>query len=89
MAACSSDSAPPSCQQAISHYYAAGCRFVNLETGAEQSQSQAIAGCQSASSETPDRCDDEVDDWLRCIDSTSAAQQCDCSQEQMSILRCV
>ena len=88
LSACSSESAAPSCAQAIAHYYSEGCAFVNLETGEVSTQSEATAGCQAASGQTPNRCDGEVDDWLRCVNETSTKEQCDCSEEQMAILRC-
>jgi len=87
MAGCGSDPAP-SCNEAFTAYYAAGCTFVDLQSGQPVPVGQAIAGCQGAAATTPVACRDTEDDLLRCIDTSSPASQCDCSQEQMALIRC-
>lgn len=89
MAACGgTEEPPPSCQQAMSAYYGSGCSFVNLDTGQPISQQQATSDCQSEAGSTAPVCDDELDAWLTCLYNTSPAEQCDCSVEQMTYIRC-
>jgi hypothetical protein len=88
LAACSNEPPAPSCQQAVDHYYGAGCTFVDLATDMPRRQDAALDECQRAVDEALDDCDDEVGDWLRCIDETSLPDPCDCSQEETAMYRC-
>lgn len=88
LVACGSDPEPPSCFQAMSAYYGAGCAFQNLQTGQQISQQQATSDCQSEAGSIAPACDDELDAWLTCLSETSPAEQCDCSVEQMAYIRC-
>lgn len=90
LASCGEDA--PSCQQAVDHYYGAGCRLVNLQTGVEFTAAEVIADCKGALAAAPDRCQDELDDLRSCWGGvrTPAASiaDCDCSREQDAILTC-
>lgn len=88
LCACSSDDPPPSCQQAFAAYYAAGCSLVVLATGQPVSQGQATSDCQSFASTATNSCQGELDGWLTCIKASTPADNCDCSQDQMALLRC-
>jgi hypothetical protein len=75
---------PPSCQQAIGHYYSAGCTYVD--------QGQVVTACQQTAAGASDSCQDDLDVWLVCNNSVpegaSMNSQCDCSEEFMALLRC-
>lgn len=86
LAACGSDP-PPSCSQALTHYYQAGCEYRNLTTGAQIPVGDMIYTCQGIAANAPDHCQGALDAWLVCLDA-SAAPDCDCSVEQMAVLRC-
>lgn len=89
LVACGSSAKPaPSCNQAISAYYAAGCAFRDLDTGQNVPRDQVIAECQSGAGSTPPACQDEEDDLLVCLSESTPAMQCDCSEEQMTLIRC-
>jgi hypothetical protein len=93
--ACGSSERPaPSCQQALAHYYAAGCTYFDGRTNPPSPipQGQMVTFCQDAAINAPASCQDELDVWLRCDDEvpdhSTTNEQCDCSQEQMELLRC-
>jgi hypothetical protein len=94
LAACggSGDDEPPSCQQAFTHYYQAGCRYFELATGAEIPLGDMIDSCRGILADAPETCVDDVEDWLFCLDdvpsNSTTDAQCDCSQEQESLLTC-
>jgi hypothetical protein len=83
---------PPSCQQALSHYYESGCRYFELATGAEIPLGEIIESCRAVLTDAPTSCEDDVDDWLFCLDAVpsdaSSNADCDCSSEQESLLTC-
>jgi hypothetical protein len=86
---CGGDARPaPSCFDAFSHYYAAGCTLVDLNTGQQVSQGTVIAQCQTAAANEPANCRDEFDAFLSCINASTPAQQCNCSSDQMTLLQC-
>lgn len=91
VAGCAEDP-PPSCQQAIGHYYQAGCSYYDLNSGAPIAAATMIANCQGAAAEAPAQCQDELDEWLVCNnevpDHSTTNAQCDCSQALMSLLAC-
>lgn len=89
IAACGTEAKPaPSCFQAFTHYYDGGCRLVVLATGQVAPVGQVISDCQAEAGQAPASCQDDLDEWLRCIDAVTPAMQCDCSQTQMALLRC-
>jgi hypothetical protein len=85
---------PPSCQQAIGHYYTAGCTYTDLDADPPSpiSQGQMITLCQQSAIAAPDRCQDDLDAWLVCNGDvpspSSSSSDCDCSKEFMALLRC-
>lgn len=89
-----SDSKPPSCQQALDHYYAAGCTYVDETTNPPTPipEGQIVTFCQNAAIQAPKTCQDELDTWLVCNDAVparaSSNADCDCSVEYMALLRC-
>jgi hypothetical protein len=50
---CGTDDPPPSCQQAFTHYYAAGCAYHDLNTQQEIPRDTMIANCQSVAASAP------------------------------------
>jgi len=92
---CGSDAKPaPTCQQGLAHYYASGCVYLDGTTNPPTtiSQSDMVTFCQTASTQAPASCRDELDDWLRCDGDTPATatknEDCDCTAELTSLLRC-
>jgi hypothetical protein len=93
-AGCSSNSSgppPPSCQQAFTHYYAAGCAYHDVN-GNPITADQMTQACLQDAANTPARCKDELNSFLFCNDevptpSTTNAD-CDCSQEQQAFVTC-
>lgn len=90
----STDKPAPSCQQALSHYYGAGCSYFDQSTNPPTpiTQNNMAAFCQEAAANAPATCQDELDVWLRCNDEVPAMSKtnadCDCSVEYMMLLRC-
>lgn len=80
----------PSCQQAVDHFYAAGCMF--SDANGPIPRDTFVLSCQSAASGTPANCQGELDDFLVCIDSVPTPStmdaQCDCSQTYMALQTC-
>jgi len=93
-AACGGGADAPSCQQALGHYYSAGCTYFDqTETPPPQiPQNEMVAFCQFAASEAPDSCQDDLDAWLECNDAVpdmaTSNADCDCSNAYMALLRC-
>lgn len=87
---CGGDARPaPSCFDAFTRFYAAGCTFVDLNTGQPIPQNTVIGECQSLAANAPAGCKDELDTWVSCIDdSTPSSNQCNCSAVQMALLEC-
>lgn len=94
IAGCSSDSKPPSCQQALAHYYGAGCSYFDAsrEPPPAIPQSAMLNFCQTAAVQAPESCQDELDVWLECNaavpDQATSNADCDCSADYMALLRC-
>jgi hypothetical protein len=89
MTACGGD--PPSCQQAISSFYAAGCTFRDTSTNppTETPESTALYTCSQINIEIPERCRPEFDDWKSCLEGVANDTQCtDCSQEADALFAC-
>ena len=92
VAACNSSPPPPSCQQAFTHYYGAGCAYHDA-TGTVITQDMMTANCQTlVAGGLSAQCTSDLDAWLTCNDSVPSPAttnaQCDCSQEQMTLLAC-
>lgn len=88
MAACGEE--PPSCQQAMTHYYGAQCVFRDGNTGADIPRDEMIVACHGVAAEIPGRCQDVFDDWLICVGSVEGQTDagCDCSREFQALLAC-
>lgn len=90
--ACGEDA--PSCNQAVTHYYAQGCAAVDLTNGgAIVPKETMIVGCLNLVASAPRSCDAELDDFLICLGTveespTPVSSQCDCTSEQEELLRC-
>lgn len=98
---CGGDAKPaPSCQQAMAHFYGVNCFYFDTTTSPPRryTQTEMIAICQQETIDAPAKCQGEIDDWLSCnadvegvppgTMTTLGDPRCDCSQEQMTILRC-
>jgi hypothetical protein len=89
VAACGED--PPSCQQAVTHYYQSGCTFIGT-SGTATSQQEAFSVCVQINTSVPDECRGEFEDWLECIHETPGSvttnAQCDCTQESDALFAC-
>jgi hypothetical protein len=80
----------PSCQQAVSHYYAAGCVLV-MTNGQNYAELDIVADCKARiAASTGDACDNALDDLRVCFGNvTSPAKSnadCDCSAEQDALV---
>lgn len=86
--ACGGD--PPSCQDAMTSYYGAGCTLVDLQTNTPTPLNEAILGCKDINANIPERCRPEFDDLLDCFSSVDNDTQCGtCSQEQDALQACI
>lgn len=85
-------SEPPSCQQAVTHYYDAGCVLVNLQTGQPYPAAEVITNCKNLLAIAPDQCIDDLENLRSCWGSVKTPARtnadCDCSAEQDAILTC-
>jgi hypothetical protein len=92
LVACGGDDPPPSCQQAMTHYYDAGCLFYDLQTGQPIPVNERISFCHQVKAAAPMSCEDDVADWLFCLEGVpspaSSNADCDCTQEQDALLTC-
>lgn len=81
----------PSCQDAVGHYYSAGCMFHN-NSGSAESESQFETNCQNTVNSSPENCADELDAFLNCLDdvpdATDGGTACNCSTEQTALNSC-
>jgi hypothetical protein len=76
----------PSCQQAVSHYYAAGCMFVTT-SGQTIPELDIVADCKAQlANSNSDDCDDALVDLRVCMGNVKSPAtsnaDCDCSSEQ-------
>lgn len=83
---------PPSCQQAVSHYYGAGCELRD-SNGRPFTEGEIVASCkQSIAASTSSDCDAALEDLRFCFDSVPSPAMtnadCDCSVEQDAVLTC-
>lgn len=91
---CGGGDPPPSYQQALAHYYAAGCSYFDTSTNPPTPipESQEIGTCQNVAIAAPVSCRDELDGWLVCLDRVPGHAMnnadCDCSAEYMALLEC-
>lgn len=94
MAACGGDDPEPapSCQQAVVHYYEAGCRLYTT-TGQEYAGAEVVENCKQLLASSPsDACDGALEDLRRCFGGVpspaSNNADCDCSAEQDALFTC-
>jgi hypothetical protein len=81
LAACSSNPPAPSCVEAFGHYDAAGCLGGALPDP-QQEQKEVADDCDALKRYFGPSCNDEFDDWLRCIDNAKTYDDChSCDQE--------
>lgn len=83
----------PSCQQAVTHYYEAGCTLVNLQTNQPFSAADVITDCKQLLATSPSSaCDGALEDLRVCFGNVkspaSTDADCDCTAEQDAILTC-
>ena len=80
MTGCGTSEEPPGCTLASSHYYEAGCSFINLESGADIPLGEWVSSCREVDAiATGSRCEDEMDDLLFCLDDVpNPAVEADC-----------
>ena len=82
---------PPTCDQAILHYYMAGCAFYN-EAGGEVTAGEIVTACRQRRDTAPDSCQGAIDDWLFCLDDVpdraDSNADCDCNAELERVQRC-
>ena len=90
LAACGADSTP-SCEQAIEHYYLAGCRYLNpdLTPSMAFSEPQAVALCLDRVARAA-ACRVELEAWLDCnnaVPAGSTGTEC-CSATDTALVNC-
>ncbi len=90
---CANDEKPvPSCQQAVTHYYGAGCFFYNAQTRLMTPSGEAIAACQGLLVDAPNSCIDDLANWRSCLGDVvgpmASNAECDCSPEFDALLTC-
>jgi hypothetical protein len=86
-----SDEEVPSCQQAMTGFYGAGCSFFDLTTSPPTPYplNVAISDCQELNAAVPDRCQSYFDDLMFCLDGVPNDTRCtDCSGEQDRLFGC-
>jgi hypothetical protein len=88
-AACGEEA--PSCQQAVSHYYGAGCRLVDVN-GRPFTEAEVIGDCKGLLAVAPDSCVDDLEDLRFCFAGVPSpigpVTDCDCTREQDALLTC-
>lgn len=86
---CGGGDSVPSCQEAMEHFYGAGCLFRD-SSGSEIPVNNATGICRQALA-TPG-CESMTGDWTSCLMSvpehSTTSAECDCSQEQERLLTC-
>ncbi len=89
---CAGDEEPPSCQIAVTHYYEAGCKLVNLQTGMDYTAAEIISDCKQALATFPASCDGALADFRVCFGNVPKPARsnadCDCTAEQDALLTC-
>lgn len=89
---CTSSAPPPSCEQAVDHYYAASCDFADPNTGAVIPMLQFVGECETIAEGTPSACIGDLNAFLECIDSVpspaKSSADCDCTQSYMTLADC-
>jgi hypothetical protein len=94
VAACTSSSSEdvPSCQQAVAHYYGAGCALF-MTNGQPYSELETVANCKELLATAPNvSCEHALEDLRVCFGTVrspaTSNADCDCSVEQDALLTC-
>lgn len=94
LGACGGSDAPPTCQDALTHYYSSGCDLYDLSPGSAVafSEATAITDCVNLVETEPSECLGGVNDLIACFGSvpepSTQNSQCDCSVEQTAVQEC-
>ena len=82
----------PTCQQAITSFYDAGCAFGNSD-GSDIPPGEMIESCKDSLVSQPDDCVDEFEAFMFCLDDVQgpvdSSSDCDCSNEQEDWIVCL
>lgn len=83
------DDPPPSCQEAIGHFYGVGCAFINLMTNQPYTMNESLQSCKDINATVPDRCQSYFDDFMTCLNEVESSSKCaDCARAQDALLGC-
>lgn len=74
----------PSCQAAVTSYYAADCAYYDLNTGEQIPAANVIDLCRDTLGVAS--CDSELEAWVVCMDTVGP--DCDCSSEAEALISC-
>jgi len=90
---CGGGEESPGCTLASTHYYEAGCSFIDLNTGDPIPVGTWISNCRGAEAfAAGTACEDEMDDLLFCLDGVpnpSTDSQCSaCNFELDRVISC-
>jgi hypothetical protein len=93
MIGCGSDDPPPTCQEAMTHFYAAGCFYRDTSTQQDISVSMMITRCQETLASAPTSiCRARFEDWVTCNndvpDTAKTVADCDCSEALRDVSAC-
>lgn len=72
----------------MTHFYGAGCSFVNLMTNQPYSLGDAILSCKDINTNVPDQCRAHFDDYVFCLNGVSSSTCTSCTQEQDALFAC-
>lgn len=90
MAACTGPE-PPTCYEAVAHYYAVGCVHYDGPTGEPLSLGETVERCELLRAVVlTDACVEAVEAWIFCIDTAPSGTEvgCDCERERETIRVC-
>ena len=84
------DAPPPSCQEALTHYYSVGCFFENLSVTPARpyTVNEAIVSCKEVNVAVPDRCRSYFDDFNSCLVGATSTSCKICASEQDRLFGC-
>lgn len=80
----------PSCSDAFTHYYGAGCVYADQD--GPFTVNDMVQLCREASSDVPPSCEGEFEDWILCHgnvpDEATQNSDCDCNSEFDALFSC-
>lgn len=92
MIGCGADEPPPSCEEAITHFYSSGCYYKDTTTEQSIELGAMVARCEQLGNTAPSLCRSEFYDWLRCNnavpDQALTDADCSCAEERSALLNC-